>query len=365
MHWYDSAEAEQIIRETDFLTSAVPSKAELSQVAAYFQQLIEEHGDQLRHRFSARLAVEQQKTYESWPAFSNAPVPPGPYLSYIYSGPDNHWRPSDDPSGKIDPSLWEALYENGLAIGSGDGRNRYLAMHPRLAWVYMSALAELMANNRGYSPVTDVEVVYRAMGLQNISAIAKLCLEDNHMDSGNAVADLRQTYVHIALSDVVPVDLADVSMTKLIKFRQHRQDELTAFHEHIEVLGSRLQTLTNVPDAQAVREHLQLIYERETLPLLSDLRRALNSNGMDTAGSTLVLKFDGTSVAGSALGTAALATGAGPIVAATGFAVAVVSTLVPRLRQRRELQRKSPVAYLLSIKKELRSPNLLRRILQL
>jgi hypothetical protein len=170
-------------------------------------------------------------------------------------------------------------------------------------------------------------------------------------------------FVAVAVQNVLPIDITAVDIDKLVAFKQRHQDEFIAFQRHIDSLGEALGTAAHVVDASALQEHLQVLYERETRPLVNDLEHAMNSSGLKTAAGALTMKVDVTSLAGSALGTGLLATGAPAVIAGAGFAAALVPVIASGMRLKRQLKRDSPVSFLLSARRDLPPKSLIRRLL--
>src|SRR3954454_10445792 len=147
-------------------------------------------------------------------------------------------------------------------------------MHPKVAWVYMCVLAELMGDRRRFRPVTDHLVAHRAIGRRTEVSLAELLLNAPStrapppyfapFASSTRSDDVQALFVAVAVQNVLPVDIAAVDINKLVAFKQRHQDEFIAFQHHIESLGEALGSAAHVVDAPALQEHLQVLYERET-----------------------------------------------------------------------------------------------------
>jgi Family of unknown function (DUF6236) len=360
----DSDDVVQLSHETEFLHAVTPTAEELSQVSDSFIHFIDEHEPALRARYS--LIQEREAPYGLGKKFipeveamhfANAPIMPGDHLSYVYAG---SYRGG---TGKLTSNLMERLEAADLGFTWDEGDQIFIGLDPRLAWVYMSALVEVMAEARRYQPVTDMLLAYRATG--------RVTVEDlGHRLLGTSPAPLHQpqegevaaTFIHVALENVLPKGLADLDIKRLIAFKSRHEDELLAFQKHVQGLESLLRDVAAISDKAAMTEHLDLVYKRETRPLLKNLERAIVAQGMDAVGASLVLRVDVSSLTGSILGAAALATGAPLLLAGVAFGAGLIPFAVSNWRARRQLKQDSPVSYLLSAKKELSSRDLLWKL---
>ena len=110
--------------------------------AQAFVDFIGQYGAKLHERYALDLR-------DQWPALAERERPPrpggpsgnDPRLGYVYYE-------------KISDEVYLALKGSGLA-STDDRGERWIGMHPRLAWVYMTALAEQIAAHRGLRPLTD------------------------------------------------------------------------------------------------------------------------------------------------------------------------------------------------------------------
>lgn len=362
--WGDAEIVRRLVDEVGFITSNAPSAEELQGVATEFANIITHYSgtpimNQLRIcDHEGQLLPEVSGSHSP---FSNAPVPPGPHLSYILTGA------SSDGGGKVSRMLEELLRERHLAESWHDSRNAYIGVHPRLAWAYMSRLTQIMAQNRRFCPLTDVPDVHTAGFFDDLASMTRYLLGERmpqHFSTSSGHDALRsQLYLQVALEDALPVNIGSVPWRKLISFRNRHHDELSAFHKHISELAPKFAEMGDIADPSALIDHIEVMYRRESRPMIAELRRALNASGIDAMGGALVLKVDATSLAGTALGASAIAAGGSTVLTAAGVAAAIVPSAVTTWRQRRARKAESPVAYLLSAER-LGSPgSILRRIL--
>lgn len=357
----DSPIVGRLVDEVGFLTSSPPSRAEVESAGTELVEIITEYDrnpvlDQFRICDSnGRLRPEAMGDHPPW---SNAATAPGGNLTYILA---------ETPEGrdvKVSETLRSMLRSRGLATNWSDGRAGYLGVHPKLGWTYMSRLTQIMAENRRYSPITDIPAAYATGRFEDMAGIAGYLFDDERAPAPpDGDHDRRQLYLQVALEDVIPSNLGAISWDRLIAFRKHHEDELSAFHKHITDFAPKLTAIGDVSDPEALTAHIAALYRQETRPMLDDLRRALDSAGIDALGGALVLKVDATSIAGTALGAGALAAGGSPVLTAAGVAAAIVPSVAATWRRRHQQVRESPVSYLLAAGRLGSPTSILRRIL--
>ena len=357
----DSPIVERLIDEVGFISSTPPSNEEIENVGREFAEVVSVYGDspmfdRLRIRDSQGVLLpEVRGSHGSW---NNAPTPPGANLTYILT------ETIEGERGKLSEMLRGLLQSQGLAISWSDGRGSYLGVHPRLGWTYMSRLTQVMAQNRRYSPVTDIPDAYTACTFPDVDSIARFLLYVEPEISARSTEDLdrRQLFLQVALADAIPSNLDNISWSRLIAFRKHHGDDLDAFYKHISDLSSKLTAIGDVADSAALMAHIEGVYRQETRPMVNRLRRALKSAGIDALGGALVLKVDVTSIAGTALGASAIAAGGPPVLTAAGVAAAIVPSIAANWRRQRQEVLDSPVSYLLAAEKLGSPASILRHI---
>src|SRR5207245_1046242 len=99
-------------------------------------------------------------------------------------------------------------------------------MHPRLASVYMCALTEAIASRRLLTPVTDDARAHQATGRSTLDRLEQ-ALTGRTAGLGPSTNDeVEAHYIEVALAVALqPVNLAEVSIEKVMEFRQSHQRE--------------------------------------------------------------------------------------------------------------------------------------------
>ncbi|GAA4615292.1 hypothetical protein GCM10023195_67320 [Actinoallomurus liliacearum] len=333
----DSDTVRQVIQETNFLKEITPSHRDLEEVNAAFMEIFEIAGDQIATRFRHDQAdwAKEYAAYE--PPVSQRPRSPRNDLTWIYCGP---------AGPKVAYVLQEQLLMRGMAVYH---QGSWLGMRPKLASIYLAALADAIARHNRISPVTDDVRVHHAVGA--VDRLAELMLNDDHKAS--ALQNPREAYIHLALNAViVPKQLTHIPVQKIIRFRNDHAAELAAFHEHVAGLADELLEIAEVENLDIAQAHLQSIFQKSTKPQLDDLRRALRTFGIDSVVGSLGLKFDAQAAAGTFLGGLAAASGH-LTVAGASIGVTIVPYLAGKYKGYREARRTSPVAYLLAVDRKL------------
>ncbi len=269
-------------------------------------------------------------------------------------------------------ALTDELLDAGLAVRRrGDRRSREaeVGMHPRLAFVYMEALAEQMALARNLRPVTDNVRDHVAIGEYTLVRLAQALLETDitqpHLlGAAPAAGEIERQMASIALQSVLPQNIASIPIEKIIQLRGQHRAELNAFQTHIHEFVAKLDTIQQVNDPRAINAHLEVAYERELKPQLDDLKKCMKSLAIETVIGVLNIKVTlppFLASAGAALHLAPIS----PIVAG---AAAVACSVFPVFQQKRaEIYEKvhaSPTAYLLYAQEGLTPANVVSQVVR-
>lgn len=332
----DSDTVQRLQEALSFTKDFTPSWNDTLEVSEMFSKLLFFYGHDLFQVYGIHRPVPENR---------------GDNLSYVYS------------DLKMSHQLVELLRRNGLAVDADAHRasevfpHKLVGMHPKLASIYMEALAEQMATSRELHPVTNSVRDHIVVGGYTLGRLTRALLSDDFPQSryldrmihntptmGEEIACQMAT---IALQSVLPKDIASVPVEKIIQVRQQHRAELTAFQEHIYELTTTLDGIQQIDDLKALQAHLETAYEREIKPQVDDLRKYMKSLAIDTVTGILNIKvalpplLAGT---GAALHLAPVP----PEVAGTAaIACSVFPVLQKKRREVRATVHKSPVAYLL------------------
>ncbi|MFD8767045.1 DUF6236 family protein [Streptomyces mirabilis] len=286
--------------------------------------------------------------------------------SYTDTGAEYSPRVSGIYWDEVSGELRTALFEAELAVPTR--RSRFSQINPRpwvamdtaLAWVYKCVFVEALARQGRFVPTTDQPAAHLASDGWDADRITAALLGDPAPTPAPA-QDPACTVGMLAIRVVVPDNLADVPVQKIVKLRSRHRSEFEAFNtaitETVDALRSELAEVT-LPEARD--RYIQLEVSRRFALPLEDLRRAMKGLGIETAFSAANLKFE-LPAAASAVGGGALA-GQPVVGAALGAVFAVAGLRRAATQQRHALLATSPTAYLLSIERGLEPSSLLRRL---
>lgn len=303
-----------------------------------FADFVRRRGRALRERYDIRDRLTWQPV-PSWrrPPAAGGPSGTDPRLSYVFFE-------------KMTEELREVMVDSRMAML--DERNpRWIGMHPRLADVYMTALADQIAAERAMYPLTDETVDHLAIGSGNIDAVARALLPEAG-GSASRDGDLESLAACIAIEAVVPKGLNDVPVDKILSFREKYPEERHKFQRRMHEFLDMRRWLSEAHDRTVVEQRLNDEFAKQLKPELNALKEKLRDVDIDTVTGVLSAKAE---VPGLAIAAAtALGLLAAPI---AGVVAGAALALVPVLRSRQKEQhevRRAPLAFLLRAEEELR-----------
>ncbi|MFJ4901116.1 DUF6236 family protein [Streptomyces sp. NPDC088727] len=262
--------------------------------------------------------------------------------------------------------LGDALISAGLAVEAtraspgGGPLLHWIAMHPRLAWIYKCVLSAQIAETGQFTPATDQDDAHLSLHKWSGDLLLSALAGTPHDDG--ALPDPTDAVGLLAIRTVLPRDLDAVAAGRIAAVRHRHRAEFEAFHaavgDVVDLLRDRLADVS-LPAAQL--QYTAIEVERRFDTPLMELRNALKGARIDTVFSAANLKFD--LPAGiAAVGGGALA-GQPLIGAAVGAAFGLSAVRRTAGRDRGDLRADAPVAsYLLSVEQALAPRSLLRRL---
>ncbi|ADP78968.1 DUF6236 family protein [Pseudofrankia inefficax] len=329
--------------ELDFLVEANPAPR-ANQLADDFLALISQQGDALVRRYG-------------W--LREFPGDPGNVLDHCFEE-----NPLDDDRvgwvhlGKLRPELADRLTATGLGVLSD---NRFwVGLHPRLAQVYLTALADRVARANDLATVTDQPSSYGALNGWTLETLARVLLTDDADERpATTVEDVAAMYAAVAIATVVPAGLGDVPVERIVRARRTLAVEFDAFRDHVETLTDQLGAMTSNEGPEFVRARLKLLVERDLRRSTADLERGLRQLGLEPARAVLGM----TSLELPAAA-AAVASGAGLPLAAgqAGLVAAQLIASSAHAHQQARDQRRGAAGYLLGLQEELNPTSVVDRV---
>lgn len=187
----------------------------------------------------------------------------------------------------------DILVEAGLAVTADDryGR-RWLGMHPRLAAVFLTALAQRVADANQAKLVTDQPDSLGDVEGWTSEAIAGAILDGPAWGrpkpySADGVAAM---YAVLAIQTVVPASLENVPVEKIVAARKTLHAEFDAFRDHLESLTDEFTRLAETDDPGILTTRLEALADRHVRAPLAELRRGLRSVGLQPVQATMGIK---------------------------------------------------------------------------
>lgn len=262
---------------------------------------------------------------------------------------------------KMPYPLREKLLDYGLAVGAREEDLNWLGVHPRVAQVYLTALAETIARERGLCPVTDNPIGHVAVSGWSVDRIAAGLLNDKSL-----LAHERQNRPEIALAFlairvVVPTDLAAVPVRKIVAFRRRYEAELTAFQDALREF-SDLHSLDDIESMDALTEHLHDVYAIRLKLQLVQLKRDMSLSSIPARWATLDIK---TFAPPGLLAAGLTHFHASPSLTTTAsVAAGVIGVRRTEQTRTKKLLSETPTAYLLHLEEHLTPQSTINRINQ-
>jgi uncharacterized protein DUF6236 len=251
---------------------------------------------------------------------------------------------------KLSPQLAGVLVERGIGRLSKDGL--WVGMHPRLADVYVAALADRLARANQMAAITDQPRMYGTLNGWNMETLAQVLLSDD-TDARlprHETEEVAALYAAAAISTVVPRGLGGVPAERIVQARRALANEFDAFRAHLDSLTEQFSEMAQIESPEILQARLELLVERDLRRPTADLKRGLRRLGLEPARAVLGLKsLELPAVAATAV------TGIG-VPVAVGQAGLVAAQMVAssvHAHHVAQQQRLSAAGYLLGLRKEL------------
>jgi hypothetical protein len=321
------------------------------QVDALFYDFLDTYQEELVPRYgTAALGLESLDTWE----IQDHLLPLDPRLEEVHPG-------------KLSYGLAQRLAEAGLLLRrryrwrrESDGRvldTSDLAMHRRLAAVYLAVLAEVVARENGLSAVTDQAPLCAAAADWTVEAVARALLTDDDADAEAGAAQPAgpaghaEVFAVLALRTVLPQGLADVPVGRIIEARRRLLPELMRYRAFLDSLATDFVEISAAPDPEVRAARLRDHVESRIAQPVAAMERELGRLGMQPARAVLCLQ---TLAPPAALGIVANAAHLPSAVTGAGVAAGcLIGATSSALDQRRRTLAGHPAGYLLSLRHEL------------
>lgn len=316
-----------------------------NQIDALFYDFLNRHKDELTPRYGAEaLGVKSLRTRDVYEEL----LPLDSHLERVHPG-------------KMSYRLAQRLAEDGLLVSrsyqwrrASDGKVLYisdLAMHPRLARVYLAILADVVARENGMTPVTDQPLVSAATSGWTIEAMAQILLADDTETAPDGRTDYSQVFAVLALQTVLPRDLAEVPVERIIEARRRLLPQLMRYREFLDSLTPDFVAISEVRDPEVRAAKLRNHVESKVAHPLEEMERTLGRLGLLPVRAVLSLQ---TLAPPAALGVLANTVHLPAVITSAGVvAGCLVGAVSAALDQRRQIIAGHPAGYLLDLRHEL------------
>jgi hypothetical protein len=341
---HDSDAVKQLSGELDFIISHFPT-SQVVHLGTAFEKFVTKRQKELRQ-------VYDVSQVENWSvnASNSARMPDYADRRYAYIF-----------SVKIPQSLIDVMVDAKLAIRGGTREPYWIGMHPRLAAVYMTALAELFSRENNFTPLTPDADSYLAIGGCTLRRLERALLSQTAQAPNNPdVDEVASAMAMISLRSLIPTDLANLPPKKIIAFRKQFREELSSFQNWMHALGAKMaDKLVDIRDPAARESHLQAFTEKKIVPKVAELRHQLESCGIKTMFGVLGLKFSVPPLFHL------LNRSPSVIAKTTAMAVAVVPYLSARRAVGKKLLSKSPEAFLMYAEEQMSRQTIAQKLRKL
>ncbi len=221
-----------------FIEDFQPTGDAAYEVGQAFRQLLKQHSEALRQQYGVARSNE-------WPAdpLTMRWAPPGADTKLAYVFYEKMW-----------PELQEDLVQTGLAVPERNADPRWVGMHPRLANVYMMALAEEIAAGNGLHPTTDEELDHAVVSGATLERVAQALLGNVQLaPKGISEQETAAELASIAVQAAVPKNIDALDVDKIIEVRKKHRPAMARFQEFIQERAKELNHLQRVDDLGASR----------------------------------------------------------------------------------------------------------------
>jgi hypothetical protein len=343
----ESTIAKSLRDELDFFVDVDPA-AQTRKVAGEFIDVILRAGDMLRGRYTQISQLPADYIARTPTVTSDSRQ-----IDQI-GDPAVTWLNLE----KMSADLIERFLDNGLGVVSHD--QAWMGLDPRLADVYLTVLADRVADANGMPLVTDQARAHGALKDWDILTIAHALLGDE--PDGPLSHDAHEVaalYATAAISTVVPRRLADVPIDRIITARRTLAAEFDAFSAHLESMAERFTEIARIESPEVLAAQLKILVERDLRQPTADLKAGLLRLGMEPM--TAVLGMNSLQLPAT---TAAIVAGAGVPVAVgqTGMAAAQLIASGVRAHRSGQAMRRSAAGYLLGLRVELDPQGIVDRV---
>jgi len=327
--------------ETPFIANISPEDFynDLEEITGEFVKLIENHEDELLRYYG----IENRDNWSDDVYTKKYAPDANPKLAYIYGG-------------KLGRQLERYLLKRGFGTTRSDSSPDYdwIGMHPRLANVYMAALAEKIAETTKTNPVTPDNLNYFSVSGFTFERLSQVLLQHAKIAPGKLNEDeIESRLATLAFRAVMPKNIANVPLEKIQKIRESYPREFGKFQSFVQEVVAKIPEVKEVEVESFVKDFLDVEFRKVIQPKLDELDDALNSMGVETIATVLNMEVKVPEIlpATGVVGGTALVN---PILGATtGIALGLLKIFGDQRKIVSEKIKGSDVAFLLHVRDDL------------
>jgi hypothetical protein len=262
---------------------------------------------------------------------------------------------------KMTQELRTELVERGLGMLIEHGT--WLLVHPALSAAYTLALIDRVADANRIAVVTDQSALHELRGAGAGEEWSRTLLESSGQPEGSRARQRDEVvalYAAIAIKAVIPDNIENIPVGKIIKARTTLAVEFDIFREHLNTLAEEFTELAQVENLSILQAQLQMLVDRDLRRPTATLERSLRQLGLEPAHAILGLK----TLELPAIAAAATSAVGVPIaVSQAGLATArLIASSIQTHSKRRDARQSSPVGYLLGLKQQIGRRGIIERI---
>jgi len=241
---------------------------------------------------------------------------------------------------KMDTRLKEYLFDIGIAVPGEREWEDWVKIDNEIGLLYMTYFAKSISKNKSLPIVTDIENSFSA-SLYFESSI-----------NSDYRSQFEYKLGHLLIETIVPKNINDVPLDKILDIRRKYDEERTAFFNEISNLSNSITEIDNKSALSDALNHHSKLIKKET----KSLEKLYNTHKIET-----VNKFLSISIPTTIVSLAGLVPAATPFIMAGGVLMGLISAANSVKKEKLELK-ENPKSYLLNLKSELSGANIFDRV---
>jgi hypothetical protein len=201
---------------------------------------------------------------------------------------------------KIRYGMAEMLQDSGLARLNRNGNPNWVGLHPSLAAVYMSALANRLAKRNQLEPATSDDAAFCSVG--GIRECAQSILDGDFVFRQHRrtppieIKERRSS--RVTQPDVLAcifagfqiADAGDVPAKKLVRFLEKHPNEKVAFRHYVQDLRAALAEFAEIDDAKLRNDAISKYVHYQRMSVIDSYREQLRDAGIQTLSNLLTFR---------------------------------------------------------------------------